>query len=41
MEKKIYYDDIIYRVGYFRTKANLSARETNLRLDYSKQFMKN
>ena len=40
MEKKIDYDDIIHRIGYFRTKANLSARETSLRLGYSEQFMK-
>ena len=40
MEKKIDYNDIIYRIGYFRTKANLSARETSLRLGYSEQFMK-
>lgn len=40
MKKKIDYDEIIYRIGYFRTKANLSARETSLRLGYSEQFMK-
>lgn len=40
MEKKIDYDEIIHRVGYFRTRANLSARETSLRLGYSEQFMK-
>ena len=40
MEKKIDYNDIIFRVGYFRNKANLSARETSLRLGYSEQFMK-
>ena len=40
MEKKIDYDDIIHKIVYFRTKANLSARETNLRLGYSEQFMK-
>ena len=40
MEKKIDYNDIIHRIGYFRTKANLSARETSLRLGYSEQFMK-
>ena len=32
MEKKIDYNEIIHRIGYFRTKANLSARETSLRL---------
>lgn len=40
MNKKIDYNEIINRVGYFRTKANLSARETSLRLGYSEQFMK-
>ena len=40
MEKKIDYNDIIFRIGYFRNKANLSARETSLRLGYSEQFMK-
>ena len=40
MEKKIDYNDIIHRIGFFRTKANLSARETSLRLGYSEQFMK-
>ena len=40
MDKKLDYNDIIYRIGYFRAKANLSARETSLRLGYSEQFMK-
>ena len=40
MEKKIDYNEIIHRIGYFRTKSNLSARETSLRLGYSEQFMK-
>ena len=40
MSKKIDYNEIIHRVGFFRTKANLSARETSLRLGYSEQFMK-
>lgn len=40
MNKKIDYNEIINRIGYFRTKANLSARETSLRLGYSEQFMK-
>ena len=40
MAKKIDYNDIINRIGYFRTKANFSARETSLRLGYSEQFMK-
>ncbi len=37
---KITYDEIIDRVGYFRTKANLSLRETSTRLGYNPQFMK-
>ncbi len=34
------YDEIINRIGYFRTQANLSLRETSLRLGYNPQFMK-
>ena len=37
---KLSYDDIISRVGYFRNRANLSLRETSLRLGYNPQFMK-
>lgn len=37
--KKLIYDDIIARIGYFRTKANLSMRETSLQLGYNPQFM--
>ena len=37
---KITYDEVIYRVGYFRTKAHLSLRETSTRLGYNPQFMK-
>lgn len=40
MPNKIDYNDVINRIGYFRTKANLSARETSFRLGYSEQFMK-
>ena len=40
MEKKITYSEVINRIGFFRTKANLSSRETSLRLGYSEQFMK-
>ena len=40
MDKIIDYNEIINRIGFFRTKANLSARETSLRLGYSEQFMK-
>lgn len=38
--KEINYDEIINRIGYFRTKANLSLRETSARLGYNPQFMK-
>ena len=37
--KKLTYDDIIYRIGYFRNQNKLSARETSLRLGYSDSFM--
>lgn len=37
--KKITYEDIITRMGYFRTKANLSMRETSLQLGYNPQFI--
>ena len=37
---KMTYDEIINRVGFFRTKANLSLRETSVRLGYNPQFMK-
>lgn len=40
MNKKIDYDEILNRVGYFMNKANLSARATSLKLGYSEQFMK-
>lgn len=40
MNNKIDYNSVINRIGYFRTRANLSARETSLRLGYSEQFMK-
>ena len=36
---KITYDDVINRIGYFRTKANLSMREASLQLGYNPQFM--
>lgn len=36
---KITYDDIINRIGYFRANANLSMRETSLRLGQNAQFM--
>lgn len=34
------YDDILNRMGFFMNKANLSARQTSLRLGFSEQFMK-
>ena len=37
---QITYDEIIRRLGFFRSRANLSARETSLRLGYSEQFIK-
>lgn len=37
--KKITYNDVIARVGYFRSKANLSMREASLQLGYNPQFM--
>lgn len=40
MKKKIDYDEILVRMGYFMNKANLSARGVSLQLDYSEQFMK-
>ena len=38
--KNLTYDEIIKRIGFFRTKANLSLRETSQRLGYNPQFMK-
>lgn len=38
--KKIDYDEVINRVGYFRNKANLSMRDTSGRLGMNPQFMK-
>lgn len=40
MEKKIDYNEIINRIGFFRNNSHLSARETSLMLGYSEQFMK-
>ena len=37
--KKVSYDGVIQRIGYFRTKANLSMRETSTQLGYNPQFM--
>lgn len=36
---KITYNDVINRIGYFRNKANLSARETSMRLGYNPKFI--
>lgn len=33
------YKDIVQRIGYFRNKKNLSARETSLRLGFSDSFI--
>ena len=33
------YKDLIFKIGYFRNKNNLSARDTSLRLGYSESFM--
>ncbi len=38
--KKIDYDELISRIEVFRTQANLSRRETSLRLGFTEQFMK-
>ena len=38
--EKLTYEDAIARIGYFRTKANLSLREVSARLGYNPQFMK-
>lgn len=37
--KKITYDDVLYRLGYFRQKASMSAREASFRLDKSELFV--
>ena len=39
MSKKIDYNEVIARMGFFRNKANLSARETSFRLGYTEQFI--
>lgn len=39
MEEKFTYDDVLFRLGYFRNNKNLSARETSLNLDYSESFI--
>lgn len=37
--KNINYDEVIARIGYFRNKANLSARETSLRMGYNDKYI--
>ena len=37
--KKITYDDVLYRLDYFRQKAGMSAREASFRLDKSELFV--
>lgn len=39
MDRKMSYDDILFRIGYFRNKNNLSARETSLQLGFSDSFV--
>jgi len=36
--KKINYEEIISRMVFFKQKANLSSRETSLRMGYSERF---
>lgn len=38
--KKIDYDEVINRMGFFMNKANLSARATSFPFDHGEQFMK-
>lgn len=40
MSKKIDYNEIIRRLGYFRNKANMSRRDASLKLGHGEQFMK-
>ena len=34
MKKEFTYDDVIFRIGYYRNKNNLSVRDLSLQLDY-------
>lgn len=36
---KINYDDVLAHIGYFRNRANLSARETSFRLDRGELYL--
>lgn len=38
--KKIDYDDVLNRIGFFMNKANMSARAISFRFDHGEQFMK-
>ena len=38
-KKNMSYEDILFRIGYFRNKNNLSARETSLQLGYGDCFI--
>ncbi len=40
MQLLLSYDEIIDRIGFFRTRANLSSRELSLKLGYNAQFIK-
>lgn len=37
--KKLDYDDVINRIGFFRNRANLSARELSFRLDKGELYV--
>ncbi len=39
MGQKLNYDDIIFRIGYFRNKHHLSARELSLRMGENESFI--
>lgn len=39
MKKKIDYTEVLSRLGYFRNRANLSAREASFRIDKSELYV--
>lgn len=39
MKKVIDYNEVLARIGYFRNRANLSARETSFRLDKGELYV--
>lgn len=39
MDRKIDYDEVLARIGYFRNRVNLSARETSFRLDRGELYL--